>query len=371
MLASNLLFLSGMILKQLILTQYKNITSKTFDFNPKINCFIGDNGKGKSNILDAIYHLSFGKGYFNPVAVQNIQNGTDFFVLDGRYLTKEREEKIICTLKKGQKKIIKRNGKVYEKLSDHIGLIPTVIISPADRDLISEGSSTRRKFIDGVIGQTDPVFLQNLLEYNKIISQRNALLKFFALNNTFDLETLSIYNTQLSERSTLIFEKRKAFMENFISVFHHRYENISEGSEKVSLVYESQLHQNTPDKLLEESISKDKILQHTSTGIHKDDIQFLLDEQPIKKFGSQGQQKTFLVALKLAQFDFLKKQTGGAPILLLDDAFDKLDQKRVTQIISLVDHDDFGQIFITDTHEERTLEALKSVESSFELFKLI
>ena len=359
-----------MYLKQLSLTQYKNIRSKTFDFNPKINCFVGDNGKGKSNILDAIYHLAFGKSYFNPIASQNIQLGEDFFVVEGRYEREEREEKIVCSLKKGQKKVMKRNGKVYEKLSDHIGLIPTVIISPADRDLIAEGSSTRRKFMDGVIGQTDAVFLQNLIEYHKILSQRNALLKFFALNNTFESDTLAVYNDQLSQRSTALYEKRKAFMETFIPVFNTRYQDISEGNERVDLEYESQLHQNSHKALLESNLEKDKILQYTSTGIHKDDINFLLEAQPIKKFGSQGQQKTFLIALKLAQFDFLKKQTGGAPLLLLDDAFDKLDQKRVTQIISLVDQNDFGQIFLTDTHEERTLNALHSLKSSYELFKL-
>ena len=359
-----------MYLKQLSLTQYKNIRSKTFDFNPKINCFVGDNGKGKSNILDAIYHLAFGKSYFNPIASQNIQLGEDFFVVEGRYEREEREEKIVCSLKKGQKKVMKRNGKVYEKLSDHIGLIPTVIISPADRDLIAEGSSTRRKFMDGVIGQTDAVFLQNLIEYHRILSQRNALLKFFALNNTFESDTLAVYNDQLSQRSTALYEKRKAFMETFIPVFNTRYQDISEGNERVDLEYKSQLHQNSHKALLESSLEKDKILQYTSTGIHKDDINFLLEAQPIKKFGSQGQQKTFLIALKLAQFDFLKKQTGGAPLLLLDDAFDKLDQKRVTQIISLVDQNDFGQIFLTDTHEERTLNALHSLKSSYELFKL-
>ena len=359
-----------MYLKQLTLTQYKNIRSKTFDFNPKINCFVGDNGKGKSNLLDAIYHLAFGKSYFNPIASQNIQLGEDFFVIEGRYEREKREEKIVCSLKKGQKKVMKRNGKVYEKLSDHIGLIPTVIISPADRDLIAEGSSNRRKFMDGVIGQTDALFLQNLIDYNKILSQRNALLKFFALNNTFDPDTLAVYNDQLSQRSTALYEKRKAFMETFIPVFNTRYQDISEGNERVDLEYESQLHQNSHKALLESSLEKDKILQYTSTGIHKDDINFLLEAQPIKKFGSQGQQKTFLIALKLAQFDFLKKQTGGAPLLLLDDAFDKLDQKRVTQIISLVDQNDFGQIFLTDTHEERTLNALHSLKSSYELFKL-
>ena len=359
-----------MYLKHLSLTQYKNINSKTFEFNPKINCFIGNNGIGKSNILDAIYHLAFGKSYFNPIATQNIKIGTEFFVIDGIYERDGREEKIVCFLKKGYKKVMKRNGKIYDKLSDHIGLIPTVIISPADQDLISEGSNTRRKFMDGIIAQTDSLFLQNLLEYNKILTQRNALLKFFALNNTFDSETLKVYNKQLTDRSHPIFEKRKNFMESYIPVFNQRYQKISEGNEKICLNYESDLHKSKHNILLKDSIEKDKILRHTSTGIHKDDISFLLDEKSIKRFGSQGQQKTLLVALKLAQFDFLKKRIGGSPILLLDDAFDKLDQKRVTQIVSLVDQKDFGQIFITDTHEERTIQALNEIKSTYEIFKL-
>ena len=359
-----------MLLKQLTLTQYKNITSRTFDLNPKINCFVGDNGVGKSTVLDAIYHLALGKSYFNPIALQNIQLGKDFFALEGRFQKDDREEKIICSLKKGQKKIIKRNGKVYDKLADHIGLIPMVIISPSDRDLISEGSNTRRKFMDGVIGQTDMTFLQNLLEYNKILSQRNALLKYFALNQTFDPQTLEVYNEQMIERSSPIFEKRKEFMKAFIPIFTSRYKEISGQNEFVNLEYESQLHFDKHESLLKINLAKDRTIQFTSSGIHKDDILFLKEGQPIKKFGSQGQQKTFLVALKLAQFDFLKSQTGGAPILLLDDAFDKLDQKRVSQIISLVDQNDFGQIFITDTHEDRTLKALENTRAGYEIFKL-
>ena len=359
-----------MYLKQLTLTQYKNISSKTFDFSPKINCFIGDNGIGKSNIIDSIYHLAFGKSYFNPIAIQNIQHDKDFFVIEGRFEKMGKKEKIICSLKKGQKKIIKRNGKTYKKLSEHIGLIPSVIISPADSDLISDGSSARRKFMDGVIGQTDTVFLQDLLEYNKIISQRNALLKFFALNNTFDQATLDIYDDQLIKRSDSVYKKRLTFMKSFVPVFNYHYKNISEGKESISLEYVSQLHEKSHEELLKNSLSKDRILQHTTQGVHKDDINFLLGGQPIKKFGSQGQQKTFLVALKFAQFDFLKKQIGGPPILLLDDAFDKLDQKRVTQIVSLVDQDDFGQIFITDTHEQRTIDALGEIKSNYQIFKI-
>ena len=359
-----------MHLKQLTLTQYKNFSSASFDFNPNINCFVGENGVGKSNILDAIYHLSFCKSYFNPISVQNIQNGTDFFIIKGIYEKKLREEKIICSFKKGQKKIIKRNGNVYKKISEHIGMIPTVIISPADRDIIIDRSNTRRKFIDSVIGQTDLIFLNNLLEYNKILSQRNSLLKYFALNKAFDQDTLEIYNNQLVERSHLIFEKRKTFMDDFVPVFIETYKKISQKNENATLSYESQLKFKNHSRLLIDSIEKDKIFQYTTTGIHKDDITLSLDGKPIKKFGSQGQQKTFLIALKLAQFNFLENLNGFSPLLLFDDAFDKLDQKRVTQILSLVDQNYFGQIFITDTHEERIIEALKNIKSTYEIFRL-
>ena len=359
-----------MYLKQLTLTHYKNFSSRTFDFDQNINCFVGDNGVGKSNILDAIYHLSFCKSYFNPISVQNIQMGNDFFVIKGLYEKNLREEKIVCSFKKGQKKIIKRNGKAYKKISKHIGLIPTVIISPADSDLIMDGSNTRRKFIDSVIGQTDYIFLNTLLEYNKILSQRNSLLKFFALNNTYDSNTLQIYNNQLVERSHIIYKKRKAFMDNFIPVFCKIYRKISQGNESVSLSYTSQLEGENHSNLLNESLVKDKIFQHTTTGTHKDDIILFLNDKPIKKFGSQGQKKTFLIALKLAQFDFLENLNGYSPLLLFDDAFDKLDQKRVIQILSLVDSNYFGQIFITDTHEQRIIKALKKIKSSYEIFRL-
>ena len=291
--------------------------------------------------------------------------------MKGRYHREHKELKILSAIKKGQKKILKKNGKIYDKISDHIGLIPTVIITPADRNLILEGSETRRKFIDGVIGQTNSLFLQKLIDYNKILIQRNSLLKFFYLNNTFDSNTIDIYNKQLVERSQLIFEKRKEFLENFIPVFKKFYKYISGKNENISLNYESHLFDDSHISLLEKSIKKDRIVQYTSTGIHKDDIIFLLEKNPIKKFGSQGQQKTFLIALKLAQFEFLKNQTGQSPILLFDDAFDKLDQNRVTQIITLVDEKNFGQIFITDTHEDRILKALKKIKSSFTIHKLI
>ncbi|MGJ8592646.1 MAG: DNA replication/repair protein RecF [Aquaticitalea sp.] len=359
-----------MILNTLSLLNYKNFESQTFTFDTKINCFVGPNGVGKTNVLDAIYHLAFGKSYFNPISSQNIKHDEEFFVVDGVFEKDERVEKIVVSLKKGQKKLIKRNGKAYEKFSDHIGFIPLVIISPADRDLIIEGSETRRKFIDSVISQSDKSYLNNLLNYNKVLAQRNALLKYFALNNTFNNQTLQVYNEQLNTYGSEIFKTRKSFLETFIPIFKLRYNAISNHQEEVHLSYKSDLFDDDLLTLLNLNINKDKVLQYTSMGIHKDDLNFEISEFPIKKFGSQGQQKSFLVALKLAQFDFIKQQSGVPPILLLDDIFDKLDENRVAQIIELVDNEHFGQLFISDTHAERTEEIVKQVHQSYKLFKL-
>lgn len=359
-----------MNLNKLSLTNYKNFESQVFDFDAKINCFVGANGIGKTNALDAIYHLAFGKSYFNPIAIQNINHEADFFVVDGSFSKNERTEKIIVSLKRGQKKIIKRNSKAYEKFSEHIGFIPLVIISPADRDLIIEGSDTRRKFIDSVISQSDKHYLTELISYNKVLAQRNALLKYFAFNNTFNADTLSIYNEQLYNYGTEIFKKRDAFLKTFIPIFKDRYEVISRNKEMIDLQYKSDLFDGELIDLLKKNINKDKALHHTSVGTHKDDLVFLIDGFPIKKFGSQGQQKSFLIALKLAQFDFIKQQSGVSPILLLDDIFDKLDENRVAQIINLVDDDHFGQIFISDTHAERTEAVIKQIHQSYKIFKL-
>jgi len=359
-----------MFLNRLSLLNYKNFDSKDFDFDRKINCFVGANGIGKTTILDAIYHLSFGKSYFNPIATQNIRHGEDFFVVDGEFEKDERVEKIVCSLKKGSKKIIKRNGKVYDRLLDHIGFLPLVIISPADRDLIVEGSDTRRKFIDGVIAQQDKQYLQDLIKYNKILAQRNSLLKYFNLNQTFDPTTLAVYNEQLAEYGALLFEKRVAFLDSFIPIFREQYGHISGGKEQIDLKYESKLLADKLLSLLEKNIDRDRVLQYTSVGIHKDDLGFEIEGHPIKKFGSQGQQKSFLIALKLAQFQFIKQQAKTNPILLLDDIFDKLDENRVAQIVALVNSENFGQIFISDTHAERTESIVKNIHQSYKLFKL-
>ena len=359
-----------MLLRQLSLINYKNFESKELVFDSKINCFVGDNGIGKTNILDAIYHLSFGKSYFNPISSQNIRHGSDFFVVDGSFEKDDREEKIVCSLKRNNKKIIKRNGKTYERFADHIGLLPLVIISPADRDLIIEGSDTRRKFIDGVISQSDKNYLQQLINYNKVVSQRNALLKYFAANRTFNKDNLAVYNEQLHAYGTEIFNKRTSFLKAFIPIFQEQYKAITGNTEKVSLSYDSKLLQDDLLTLLNKNLDKDRALQYTSVGIHKDDLSFEISEFPIKKFGSQGQQKSFLIALKFAQFHFMKSQSGTTPILILDDIFDKLDEHRVSHIITLVNDENFGQIFLSDTHAERTESVVKKIHQSYKIFKL-
>lgn len=359
-----------MFLKQLTLLNYKNIDQQNFDFDTKINCFVGKNGIGKTNILDAIYHLAYGKSYFNPLAVQNIKHDEEFFLLDAIFFKNDKEEKVSCSLKRGQKKIIKRNNKVYEKLSEHIGLIPLVIISPADNDLIAEGSEVRRKFIDGVISVLDQLYLNQLLQYQKLIAQRNALLKYFALNQTFDQDTLAIYNEQLAPLGNTIFEKRQQFLDNFIVIFKKYYDLISDQAETVNLVYQSQLSEDSLENLLQNGIAKDRAAQYTTFGIHKDDLSFEISGYPIKKFGSQGQQKSFLIALKLAQFEFIKEKSGELPLLLFDDIFDKLDEFRVAKIVNMVNNDTFGQIFISDTHSDRTEKIVQQTHQSYKIFNL-
>ena len=360
----------NMYLKKISLFNFKNFSEANFEFEHKINCFVGKNGVGKTNVLDAIYHLSFGKSYFNSLAIQNIKHEEDFFAIDGEFEKQNRSENILCSLKKGQKKILKRNGKIYEKFSDHLGFIPLVIISPTDVDLIREGSETRRKFIDSVISQLDNQYLQELISYQKILSQRNALLKYFAINRVFENETLEIYNEQLTSLGKNIYSKRKQFLNDFIPIFNSFYQNISNSSETVQLEYESQLEHQGLLTLLQENIYKDRALQYTSVGIHKDDLSFNIQGFPIKKFGSQGQQKSFLIALKLAQFEFVKKQSGEKPILIFDDIFDKLDETRVEKIVAMVNNDDFGQLFISDTHSERTENIVKMTHQSYKIFNL-
>ncbi|TKG92847.1 DNA replication/repair protein RecF [Puteibacter caeruleilacunae] len=359
-----------MYIRELSIVNYKNIEQAELTFSPKLNCFLGNNGVGKTNLLDSIYYLSFCKSFFNAVEFHNIRHGQEFFVLQGNYFRNDADEVIYCGVKKGKKKQFKKNKKEYKKLAEHIGLLPLVMISPSDINLIIGGSDERRKFMDGVISQYDRQYLDILLKYNRVLLQRNNLLKQFAAGLRFDATTLEIWDDQLVRLGTEIHHKRKEFLERLMPVFQHYYEMISQGKEQVKLIYESKLNEHNLEDLLKEALPKDRLVQHTSVGIHKDDLLLQLGEYPIRKLGSQGQKKTYLVALKLAQFEFIKELSGNKPILLMDDIFDKLDAGRVEQIIKLVAEDHFGQIFLSDTNRENLNHIVEETGVDYQIFTI-
>jgi len=343
-----------MYLSRLTLTRFKNYEEAEFAFSEKINCLVGDNGAGKTNVLDAIYYLSFTKSYFNAVDAQNIRHNQDFFALHGQYNNQETtEDKVSCIQQRNRKKQFRLNKKDYDRLSDHIGKIPLVMISPYDRDLINEGSDVRRKYIDGVISQFDKFYLTDLLEYNKALQQRNALLKQFAEQHFFDELSLVVWDEKLLKHGETLFQKRQQFLSEFNPLFDRYYRYLSRGNEQVEIEYSSQLEGNNFAGLLKDSVRRDRALRYTGSGIHKDDLILKMNGFPVKKFGSQGQQKSFVIAIKLAQFEYMRLKKGFKPILLFDDIFDKLDDKRVAQIVELVSQENFGQVFITDTQPLR------------------
>ena len=359
-----------MHLSRLSLVNFKNYDQLELDFSQKINCFVGDNGTGKTNLLDAIYYLSMTKSYFNSVDTQNIRHGQEHFLIQGVYLREELSEKIHCGVQRGKHKQFRRNKKDYARLSEHIGLLPVVMISPADSALITEGSDERRKFINAVIAQFDSEYLECLMRYNRALNQRNVLLKDFHRSGKFQPELLEIWDDQLVLNGTYIYDKRLEFVKNLVPIFQDYYSSVSEGREEIGLEYSSQLKEKDLGTLLKEHEQKDRILQYTTAGIHKDYLVMSLTGHPIKRIGSQGQQKTFLVALKLAKFDFIKKINGFQPILLLDDVFDKFDARRVRQIIRLVAEHEFGQIFITDTNRERIKDVLSDLSIDYKLYQV-
>jgi len=360
----------SVFLKKISIINYKNILDKEYLLDPKINCFVGNNGVGKTNILDAVYHLSMGKSYFNVRNDQLINRGKDYMLVDGVFELNNKNESIVFSLKIGEKKVLKRNGKPYKKFSNHIGLIPVVLISPYDNDLINEGSSERRKFIDSIISQNDKEYLINLIAYTRVIQNRNKLLKQYNKSVDFDLDTIKVYDDQIYKLSDPIFKARDKFIKEFTPLVLEKYKNISGDKEKISIEYKSDLINNNIENLTKDSFQKDVILQYTSVGLHKDDFIFNIDENRIKRFGSQGQQKSFLIALKLAQFDYLKNKTGNSPILLMDDIFDKLDLMRVKRIVEIVNSTNFGQLFLSDTDKERIEKVLSSLNLSSKIFEV-
>lgn len=359
-----------MILRQLSILNYKNIRDAELEFSPKINCFVGHNGEGKTNLLDAVYYLSFCKSASNPVDSQNILHDEDFLVIQGTYLTDDGQEEmnIYCGLKRRHKKHFKCNKKEYLRFSDHIGKIPLIMVSPADSALIDGGSEERRKFMDVVISQYDRAYLDALVRYNKALQQRNALLK---MEEEPDAELLSVQEEMMAESGEIIYGKRDEFIREFIPMFQEYYQRISKDRETVELSYVSHCQRGPLIDVIRRSRPKDRIMGYSLHGVHKDDLIMTLGGFPIKKEGSQGQNKTYFIALKLAQFNFLKKTgTRTTPLLLLDDIFDKLDAQRVEEIIKLVGGERFGQIFITDTNRDHIDKILSETHQQYRLFEV-
>ena len=356
-----------MILKKISVLNYKNIAQAELDFSCKMNCFIGHNGEGKTNLLDAVYFLSFCKSATNSVDSQNIRHGEEFFMLQGEYERESGEqEEVYCGLKRRQKKRFKRNKKEYKRLSEHIGLVPLVMVSPADAALISDGSEERRRFMDMVIVQYDHEYLEALARYNKALLQRNVLLK---QEEEPDGELMALWEEIMAQEGTRIYEKRKAYVEEFIPVFQDFYSRISQGKEQVGLRYVSHGQRGDLLEVIRRDRAKDRVMGYSLHGVHKDELEMTLDGYPIKREGSQGQNKTYLIAMKLAQFDFLRR-TGSrtTPLLLLDDIFDKLDAGRVEQIVKLVSGERFGQIFVTDTNRDHLDRILEKTDRDYKLF---
>ncbi len=357
-----------MKLKHLSVVNYKNILSCELDFSDKINCFIGKNGMGKTNILDAIYYLSFCKSHTNSIDNQVITHNEEFFVLQGNYLRNSAEENIYCGLKRRQTKQFKRNKVAYRKYSEHIGFLPLVLVSPADTMLILDGSEGRRWFVDVAISQYDKAYLAALIRYNSALKNRNLLLK----KESNDELMFDLYEEEMVASGQLIYERRKDFIQRFVPIFQHYYDLLSNGKEQVALQYTSHLSDcESFAELLRTTRQRDTLIGFSTKGIHRDDLEMLLGDYPIKRLGSQGQMKTYLIALKFAQFDFLKEINGGmCPILLLDDIFDKLDAERVERIVTLVSGNHFGQIFITDTNREHLDEMLARVGDESRIFTI-
>lgn len=356
-----------MVLKNISIINYKNIKLSNLDLSPKINCFIGQNGVGKTNFLDAVYYLSFCRSAYNPIDSQIINHDADFFVIEGNYADDNGDaECVYCGMKRGTKKHVKRNKKEYKKLSQHIGLIPLVFVSPADSSLIDGGSEERRRLMDVVISQYDHSYLEALSRYNKALQQRNALLK---METPPDISLMEIWEQEMASNGEIIYQKRDAFIAELIPVFQQIYQNISNNKELVSLRYISHCQRGALLDVIQRDRVKDMAVGYSLHGIHRDDLEMLLDGYNMKREGSQGQSKTYVLALKLAQFDFLKRTASNTtPLLLLDDIFDKLDAGRVEQIVRLVSSDSYGQIFVTDTNRDHLDSILCNSEFHYKLF---
>ena len=359
-----------MRITQISLLNFRNYSQLNIDFSGGINCLLGHNGAGKTNLLDAIHYLSFCKSYFNSFDNQNILHDEEMFVIQGLFEKDGNKEEIYCAQKRNERKQFKRNKKDYSKLSEHIGLLPVVMITPMDAALLYDGSDMRRKFVDSIISQVDTHYLNALIEYNKALVNRNALLKQFNESKTWDDTLMVTYDNILVSRGKAIFKKRQEFTEEFSPLFLKAYMEISGEQEKAHVEYSSKLFEGDFEGLLVQALPRDRVLTYTSTGVHKDDWIFCMEGRSLKKFASQGQQKSFIIALKIAQYRYLKKQYKSAPILLLDDIFDKLDDTRVNCLIDMVCGDEFEQVFITDTKLLRRKKLLENRDKEYRLFPI-
>jgi DNA replication and repair protein RecF len=376
-------------LRKISLTQFKNYNFSSFDFTERVIGICGLNGKGKTNLLDAVYYCCFTKSYFTKVDGSNMQFGSDGFRLEAapsispngggnpEDLSEDRSNKkekkqyeIVCIFRGTGKKEILLNGVPYTKFSEHIGKFPAVMIAPDDIALIADGSEERRRFMDTVLSQVDAEYLQQLIIYNKVLQQRNSLLKRFAEQGKTDWPLLEVMDEQLMEPGNFIYVKRKSFTEQLIPLVQRFYHQIADNSEEISLQYDSSLNDSPFYDLLNHYRQKDFLLQRSNAGIHKDDIGFQLNGQPFKTTASQGQRKSLLFALKLAEFELLKANKGFAPLLLLDDVFEKLDDNRMNQLLHWVCNENKGQVFITDTHRERLEEAFKNLLTAYQIIEL-
>jgi DNA replication and repair protein RecF len=359
-----------MILERISVINYRNVIQADLSFCKGINCFVGDNGAGKTNLLDAIYYLSFCKSFLNPLDAHNIRHNESFFMIQGTYLKNDSQEEVLCGLKSGQKKQFKRNKKEYQKLSEHIGFLPLVIISPADEQIINEGSEMRRKLMDSIISQYDKRYLDDLVRYGRILLQRNQLLKDFSDGKLASIEVLDALDMQLATVAAAIYKVRLAFVEEFLPVFNSHFLDISSGAENVEMKYVSHLDRGDFNAQLLEIRKRDMVLGYSTRGIHKDDLEFYIDGYPLKREGSQGQKKSFAICLKLAQFDFLARHQGVKPILLLDDIFDKLDFQRSKSLMRLVAENHFNQIFITHTQRGILMRILSELGKEYKIFEV-
>lgn len=346
---------------------FKNHEEQHLEFCDGINCITGPNGSGKTNILDAVYYLANTKSFFNGIDQQLIKHGQEFFSIHG-FFENETTTEILVNFGKG-KKTLKKNGKVYSRLIDHIGIIQTVFITPYDISLILEGSEERRRFLDFTISQTDRPYLEQLSLYKKLLDQRNAFLKQ-ADGRPVDPVLLETFDDRMAEAGQRIFEKRRAFIAEFTPYFQKFYGFLSGDAEQPALLYVSELHEKPLLDILYLNRYKDRVMQRTGSGTHKDDLEFLLSEYPLKKYGSQGQIKSYVIALKLAQYKYFLEKTGKKPILLLDDIFEKIDGNRAGKLMELVARDYFGQIIITDTHADRVKEHLEGLTVEKKYFAL-